>query len=283
MLFRQFNYKQFGILPFNTADSMKANDAVYQPYIKMLFLKKGSWITIDFKTSKLKTDALIFINMNQWYQLATEKNAASGALVYYNREFYCVHVHDQEVSCDGILYNNVYEIPVVHLSKDQSKEVQGIIDQIVQEIKNDDHPVEEMLRILLKLLIIKATRIWKAEHEVDSPQLRAEVEFIRQFSRLVDLHYKTEHSVAAYANMLSVSPKALHKRITTYGQEGPNDVIKRRIILEAKRLLAHTALNVKEIGYSLGYEDPAYFIRLFTKQAGVSPVAFRKQYYEKGK
>ena len=280
MLFRQFSYKQFGILPFDAADSMQANDAVYQPYIKMLFLKKGSQITIDFNTYKLKADALFFVNMNQWYQVASGKNAANGALVYYNREFYCVQVHDREVSCDGILYNNVYEIPVVYLSKEQSKEVQGIIDQIVQEVKNDDHPVEEMLRILLKLLIIKATRIWKAEHEVGSPEVQAEVEFIRQFSRLVDQHYKTEHSVAAYANMLSVSPKALHKRIKTYQHEVPNDVIKRRIILEAKRLLAHTALNVKEIGYDLGYEDPNYFIRLFTKQAGISPVAFRKQYYE---
>src|SRR5689334_12362331 len=111
MLFRQFTYKQFGILPFNEADSAKANDAVYQPYIKMLFLKKGSHITIDFKTSKLTSDALIFINMNQWYQLPTKNNTASGALVYYNRDFYCVQVHDREVSCDGILYNNVYEIP----------------------------------------------------------------------------------------------------------------------------------------------------------------------------
>jgi hypothetical protein len=117
----------------------------------MLFLEKSSRITIDFKTHKLKADALLFINMNQWYQLVTEDNAASGALIYYTRNFYCVQIHDREVSCDGILYNNVYEIPVVHLSNEQSKEVKSIINQIVQEIKNDDHPVE-----------VHSTIIWRS-------------------------------------------------------------------------------------------------------------------------
>ena len=277
-LFRQFTYKKFGILPFDHAASAQVNEAVYHPYIKILFLKKGSHVTIDFNTYKLKEDALFFININQWYQVDAEKNAAAGALLYYNRDFYCVEIHDREVACDGILYNNVYEIPVVHLSKMQSELVQRIIDEIVLEVNNDESSMEEMLRILLKELIIKSTRIWKTGHSVASPEARPDVEFMRQFSRLVELHYKTEHTVAGYANMLSVSPKFLHKRITQHGPTAPNDLIKDRIMLEAKRLLAHTALSVKEIGYNLGYDDPAYFVRLFTKLAGVSPVKFRKKY-----
>jgi AraC-like DNA-binding protein len=276
-LFRQFTYKKFGILPFDPGASAQAHEAVYHPYIKILFLKKESHITIDFNTYKLKEDALFFINVNQWYQVNTEKNA-EGALLYYNRDFYCVEIHDREVACDGILYNNVYEIPVVYLSKEQSGIVQSIIDEIILEINNDESSMEEMLRILLKELIIKATRIWKTGHAVASSETRPDIEFMRQFSRLVELHYKTEHTVAGYANMLSVSPKILHKRITQHGHTAPNDLIKERIMLEAKRLLAHTALSVKEIGYNLGYDDPAYFVRLFTKLAGVSPVEFRKKY-----
>ncbi len=280
-LFRQFAHKKFGIFPFDSADSTEANDAVYQPYIKILFLRKDSQITIDFNTYKLENDALFFVNISQWYKLSTEDNVTNGALIYYNREFFCVEVHDREVSCDGILYNNVYEIPVVHLSKEQSEQVNSIIKEIVQEIKNDEHPVEEMLRVLLKNLIIKATRMWKSEHAVDAPEVQSDVEFIRQFSRLVDMHFKTEHSVAGYADKLSVSPKALHRRLTKFGHEGPNELIKKRIILEAQRLLAHTALSVKEISHDLGYNDPAYFVRLFVKQTGISPLEFRKKYYEK--
>ncbi|MEI9935054.1 MAG: helix-turn-helix transcriptional regulator [Ferruginibacter sp.] len=78
--------------------------------------------------------------------------------------------------------------------------------------------------------------------------------------------------------MLFVTPKNLNKKLTQFGNQSPNEIIKDRIILEAKRLLAHTVITIKEIGYSLGYDDDAYFIRLFTKQTGLSPQQFRKQY-----
>jgi AraC-like DNA-binding protein len=123
-----------------------------------------------------------------------------------------------------------------------------------------------------------STRIWKKSHTIVSVDERQDVEFLRKFSQLVELHFKRLHTVDDYANLLSLSPKILHKRITKTGTASPNELIKERIILEAKRLLAHTTLSVKEIGYALGYEDPAYFVRLFTNQAATSPADFRKQY-----
>jgi AraC-like DNA-binding protein len=277
-LFHQFVYKKFGILPFDSPAGKPVNHQEYDPYIKILFLKKGSQLTVDFSRYKLLQDALVFINVNQWYEI-NPQSASSGSLIYYNRDFYCVEIHDKEVSCDGILYNNVFEIPVVHLSKEQSDQVQHILKEIIQEAKNDEPAMEEMLRILLKKLIIISTRIWKKSHVIVSAEARQDVEFLRKFSQLVELHFKRLHTVADYANLLSLTPKILNKRITKTGTSAPNELIKERIILEAKRLLAHTALSVKEIGYALGYEDPAYFVRLFTKQAAVSPADFRKRYY----
>ncbi|MPT33342.1 MAG: helix-turn-helix domain-containing protein, partial [Chryseobacterium sp.] len=81
-----------------------------------------------------------------------------------------------------------------------------------------------------------------------------------------------------YAEMLFITPKSLSKKIGLLSKETPNDIIKNRIILESKRLLAHTTMSVKEIAYSLNYEDDAYFVRFFTKNAGVSPTSFRKQF-----
>ncbi len=95
---------------------------------------------------------------------------------------------------------------------------------------------------------------------------------------MVEQHYKTHHTVADYADMLSITPKNLSKKIGLLSKDTPNDIIKNRIILESKRLLAHTSLSVKEIAYSLNYEDDAYFVRFFTKNTGTSPTSFRKQF-----
>lgn len=141
-----------------------------------------------------------------------------------------------------------------------------------------DANTEEMLRILLKLIILKSTRIWKREHRLAEDGQQADVQFLRKFSKLVEQHYRTLHKVADYADLLFVTPKNLSKKIGLVSKNTPNDIIKERIVLESKRLLAHTQLTVKEIAYSLNYEDDAYFIRFFTKNTGLSPISFRKQF-----
>lgn len=51
-----------------------------------------------------------------------------------------------------------------------------------------------------------------------------------------------------------------------------------RVMLEAKRLLAHTQDTIKEIGYTLGYDEPTNFIKYFKKHNGQTPVEFREQF-----
>lgn len=53
-------------------------------------------------------------------------------------------------------------------------------------------------------------------------------------------------------------------------------MIHERIILEAQRLLLHSHLNVNQIAYRLGFEDPSYFVKYFRKYTATSPTAFRK-------
>lgn len=274
-LLKHFFSKTIGCLDFDTstADDIRYDD--YNSFIKILFIEAGAEVMVDFREYTLEQDALFFIKDGQWY-----KFSGKGTLLYYNRDFYCVQIHDKEVACDGLLYNNVYEIPVVFLDAEASLQARQLIQEIKNEALHEESSMEEMIRILLKQLIIRSTRMWKKAHDLAEGSIAQEVEFIRKFSQLVEAHYTTHHNVADYANLLNITPKALSKRISRHSPKSPNDIIKERIILEAKRLLIHTDLSVKEIGYKLGYEDPAYFVRLFTNQVDTSPLLFRKKYTE---
>jgi len=76
---------------------------------------------------------------------------------------------------------------------------------------------------------------------------------------------------------MNLAPKTLSNKFHKLNLENPNEMIKNRIVLEAKRLLLYSDLTIKEIAYQLGYEDPAYFNRIFTQKSEKTPAAFRKE------
>lgn len=276
-MIKQFNYKQFGNIDLAEYNNSAKSINLIDDHIKILFIPRGYGLKIDFQVFSLERDALLFVNPKVVVQ-PLDKILGGAELIHFNRDFYCIEIHDQEVACDGILYNNVFEVPFIELNDDQSIDIQKIISDIKSEMNTHDANTEEMLRILLKLIILKSTRIWKTQHQLSENDQQIDVQFLRKFSQLVERNYKTHHTVADYAEMLFVTPKNLSKKINLLSKNTPNDIIKERILLESKRLLAHTTLTVKEIAYGLNYEDDAYFVRFFTKNTGVSPISFRKQF-----
>jgi AraC-like DNA-binding protein len=147
------------------------------------------------------------------------------------------------------------------------------------EFELNDSSLEEMIRTYLKQLLIKATRLWKKQHlEKKVTEQNTDLEFFRKFTLLVDAHYKEKHSVADYADVLSMAAKTVTHKFKRLNLPQPNEVIKNRIILEAKRLLVHTSMTAKEIAHELGYDDPAYFSRQFQIKTGESPSGFRTKY-----
>ncbi len=57
--------------------------------------------------------------------------------ICYNRDFYCVQIHDEEVACDGLLFNNVFEVPMIMLSGQEYDAVTFIINQIAEEFAGE--------------------------------------------------------------------------------------------------------------------------------------------------
>jgi AraC family transcriptional activator of pobA len=97
-----------------------------------------------------------------------------------------------------------------------------------------------------------------------------------RFQALVDLHFIDHWMVSDYAKGLAISPTHLSRMTRAATGRPASGLIEERLIREARRNLVYTNLTVSRIAYALGFEDPAYFSRVFTRATGLSPKAFRQ-------
>jgi AraC family transcriptional regulator, transcriptional activator of pobA len=98
-----------------------------------------------------------------------------------------------------------------------------------------------------------------------------------RFLCLVGENYKSLSSVSDYAARLEVTASHLNETVRRTMRKTAGQVIRERLLLEAKRLLLHSDLSVSEIAYHLSFEDPSYFARFFRKHTGQAPAEFRAQ------
>jgi AraC family transcriptional regulator, transcriptional activator of pobA len=125
----------------------------------------------------------------------------------------------------------------------------------------------------LQLLFLALARL-RHEHERDAATTSDDVALFGRFRSLLENWYREHRSLAKYTRALGVTEKRLAAACRAAVDRTPLELIHDRLIIEAKRSLLYTSMNIAEVGYSLGFEDPAYFSRFFTRQAGVSPRVF---------
>lgn len=192
----------------------------------------------------------------------------------FNREFYCILDHDVEVSCAGFLFYGTHGLMTIAPDDAEQTKLQALLHVFVDELQTRDRVQGEMLRMLLKRLIIKLTRLAREQH-LGRGTDDSSFDLIRQFAVLVETHYRTHHQVQDYAELLNRSPKTLANLFAQVHDRSPLQVIQDRIALEAQRLLRYTDKSVKEIGYELGFDASSHFSRFFKRHTRASPTAFR--------
>jgi AraC-like DNA-binding protein len=194
----------------------------------------------------------------------------------FNKAFYCIVDHDKEVSCAGFLFYGSQDFLFIKLDDKHHRKMDLLVQMFEDEFTEEDDSIQgEMLRILLKRLIILTTRLGKQQY-VSEELSNEDSDVVRSFNLLVEQKFREFHQVQDYASMLNRSPKSLSNLFARQNNESPLQVIKNRIILEAKRLLKYSSKTSKEIAFELGFEEPASFSRFFKNQVGESPSAFQK-------
>jgi AraC-like DNA-binding protein len=246
-------------------------------YYSLIWVMEGSGkVKSDFTEYEFNKDTLFAFSPYQPFMFAAEN--IRGIAIHFHSDFFCIHKHQAEVACNGVLFNNIYQPPFTLIGESSRATLLMLIEQMKSESKKAALAQYEILVSYLKIFLITSSRL-KTEQQPESLELVSGVNepfVLQHLKEAIEKDYKKKHAAGAYAEALNISSKALAKITKSYFNKTITELISERIIIEAKRELYLTKKTVKEIAYELGYEDEHYFSRFFKKNADISPQVYRE-------
>lgn len=247
-------------------------------YYSLIWIKEGSGkLKTDFSEYSFEQNSLFSFTPYQPYMFSS--SGIKGIAIYFHSDFFCIHKHQTEVTCNGVLFNNIYQMPFILVDEELQNTLNKIIEQIKSEMQNPAGLAQyELLISFMKIFLISASRskMQQQPHAVPSKGENKEPVILQNLKEAIEKGFKTKHTPNEYAVLLNISPNALAKITKNHFNKTLTNLITERIIIEAKRELYLTNKSVKEIAYGLGYDDEFYFSRFFKKNTDISPKVYRE-------
>jgi AraC-like DNA-binding protein len=265
-------FKLFSFQDNSYFDHLQRNN-----YYSLIWIKQGSGkLKTGFSEYTFTENSLFAFAPYQPFMFLS--NIVEGIAIYFHADFFCIHKHQTEVTCNGVLFNNIYQAPFFVVDKVLQTTLDQLIEQMSSEIANPGLAQYEFLVSLMKLFLISASR---AKTQQDPPgtgptQSSKEPFILQDLKEAIEKDYRSKHTPKEYAVALNISPNALARITKKYLNTTLTGLITERIVIEAKRELYLTNKSIKELAYELGYEDEYYFSRFFKKNVHISPQVYRE-------
>lgn len=244
-----------------------------QEFYMLLFVEHAQGeLLIDEQKVRLDSAKVIIIKPRCVSSIDINRQA-KGKVICFTEDFFSLRYNN------NILYEFTFlqsgSKPYIRLSDEQHLRWQVLNSLLLEEFLFQKKGTEKVLRSFLNIIMCGLERIfWPFEVE-KIRSLRQDK--IHQFELLIETYYAIKKLPSGYADLLHISPNYLNKICREETGQTAGDMIRRRITIEAQRLLHHTNLSVNEIANKLGFENLSYFITFFKKQTGDTPEQFRKQ------
>jgi AraC-like DNA-binding protein len=163
----------------------------------------------------------------------------------------------------------VWPVPALAVPAAEMRELLALVEQLAAEqARPFDALQESVLAALLRVLLLRAERM-RAGGQDAVPAA------IERFFTILERDHAETRSVSHYARAAGVSPRRLGELLAAQTGKSTKQVIDERVVLEHKRLLAHTELSVKELAARTGFPEPTNLVKFFRHHTGTTPLAFR--------
>jgi YesN/AraC family two-component response regulator len=242
-------------------------------FYNIIYIKHGSGEhEIDFRKYLVEPKQIFFLNEGQVHDWNLSDDTV-GYTLFFKKEFY--EVIEKGLSLQALpFFNHSHNnAPMVVFSYEDCQRIENLFEEIIIEFKANQPHRDTLIKSLLKIILIHSIRIYQPLFKGDCTE--PNVSKIRSFEMLIEKHFKEFKSVKDFADKLNITANYLNAICTKTIGRTAGELIRDRVILEAKRLLLHSSISVCEMAYHLGYDDCSYFIRVFKKEVGSTPEQFR--------
>lgn len=243
-------------------------------FYHLVYFSKGTGQhSIDFINFPVRAGQIYFMIPGQVHSWDF-KQAPDGFIVNFSEQFINEMIVDPRYLDQYRFFNGVPADQVIDIPKKHRIAIEQTLVTIINEGKSSHLLNSDFARFTLLQLLIQV-------HRLLPPEQREVTQYnsllFRNFQKLVDQHYREKKLTKDYAALLYVTPNHLNALSKDVSGRSAGEVIRDRVLLEAKRLLINAKMNITEIAGELGFSDNSYFSKFFRKYEGISPEIFRHQ------
>jgi AraC family transcriptional activator of pobA len=232
---------------------------------------------VDFESYSVTPGMLFILKPGQmhFWKLSYD---IDGYVFFHSRDFYDKGYLANSLK-DFEFYSSYQNPPCIQLKMETISILKVLMQELVNEYTHDHVLKWQKIHSIINLVYVEVARIYTPIHKVNSEKYLLRV---REFEDLVEENFKRVKFAKEYADKLNITEKHLNRITKNCLNKTSSQLIGERILLEAKRMLMHSKLNVTQISEELGFNESSYFIRFFKKHTEVTPLNFLNRYKRKG-
>jgi len=240
-------------------------------FYELVVVRDGSGFhEIDFVSHRIHRHSVSFLAPGQIHTLQNGQMLDCEVLIFNDD---LLKGDEETIRILSSLVLFFHRHPVVVIEPGEMQQLHRTLDIIRSEIQrrvSDHHVIQHATLLLLHQL--------RARCNENNASIGLSSSEYLKFIEQLEHSYRMEHSVSYYAERLSLDLRKLNELVRSSSGESALQIIHRRLLLEAKRLLLYSNSSIKEIAEQLGFLDTSYFSRFFFKNSGLRPMEFRKQF-----
>lgn len=257
------------------------NEDLYIPKIphrhsfyQILYIRKGEGIHyVDFEELEIKDNTIFFLSPGQVHDLRFSARNPEGIMINFRGEFFNDFLSQKDFINSLPIFSKNIKSDFREVDHCKTR-LEGIFSKIFKMEKSDSKYKKYLILTFILEILLMISAQTQDKDILGEPY--SQNYLLAKFEKLLEKHFMEAHYPKFYAGHLAVTPNYLNTVCKKITGKTTGELIRNRIMLEAKRFLVNSEYTISQIAYELYFEDNSYFTKFFKANSGTTPLEFRK-------